>query len=404
MKRSTDRILTTHMGSLPRPDMLADLLVAQAEGKEVDAARIPALTDAAMDHIVRRQLEAGIDVGNDGEMPRSTFFGYIIGRMSGFGGQSNRRPILDMQHFPKWWQNFQARGTRRLNVYGFPAAIGPVRYESLDGGPNSARAELDAFARALARQTQRFAETFVTAVSPGFAACSMENQHYDSHEAYVFALARELKQEYEFIVAEGHVLQIDSPDLGIERAGYFQDEPLPKFIAAMEMHVAALNEALAGIPTERVRFHACWGNRDSPHVNDVPATDVLPVCYQVKAGALCLPFANPRHSHEVDAFRTQKLPDRMTLVCGVVETTHNYVEHPQVVAERLERAVRAVGDRERVMAGTDCGFGTIVGDTQVSEDVVWAKLEAMRDGAAIASKRLWRRGGTTGGEFQLARQ
>ena len=155
------------------------------------------------------------------------------------------------------------------------------------------------------------------------------------------------------------------------------------------MHVAALNEALADIPPERVRFHACWGNRDSPHVNDVPAPDVLPVCYQVKAGALCLPFANPRHSHEVDAFRTQKLPDRMTLVCGVVESTHNYVEHPEVIAERLERAVRAVGDRERVMAGTDCGFGTIVGDTQVSEDVVWAKLAAMRDGAAIASKRLW---------------
>src|SRR6266436_4920195 len=346
MKRSTDRILTTHMGSLPRPDVLADLLVAQAEGKPVDAARIPALTDEAMDNIVRRQLEAGIDVGNDGEMPRSTFFGYITGRMSGFGGRSNRRPILDMQRFPKWWQNYQARGVRRLNVYGFPAAIGPVRYESLDG----ARAEL---------------------------------------EAYVFALARELKREYQFIVAQGHVLQIDSPDLGIERAGYFQDEPLPKFIEAMEMHVAALNEALADIPPERVRFHACWGNRDSPHVNDVPAPDVLPVCFQVKAGALCLPFANPRHSHEVDAFRTQKLPDRMTLVCGVVETTHNYVEHPLVIAERLERAVRAVGDRERVMAGTDCGFGTIVGDTQVSEDVVWAKLEAMRDGAAIASQRLW---------------
>ena len=199
----------------------------------------------------------------------------------------------------------------------------------------------------------------------------------------------ELKQEYQFIVAEGHVLQIDLPDLGIERAGYFQDEPLPKFIEAMEMHVAALNEALAGIPPERVRFHACWGNRDSPHVNDVPAPDVLPVCYQVKAGALCLPFANPRHSHEVDAFSTQKLPDRMTLVCGVVERRTVYVEHPQVIAERLERAVRAVGDRERVMAGTDCGFGTIVGDTQVSEDVVWAKLEAMRDGAAIASRRLW---------------
>jgi 5-methyltetrahydropteroyltriglutamate--homocysteine methyltransferase len=386
MKRSTDRILTTHMGSLPRPDMLADLLVAQAEGKPFDAARLPALVDEAMDYVVRRQIESGIDVGNDGEMPRTTFVSYISERMSGFGGRSNRRPFLDMQRFPKWTQNYQARGVRRLNVFALPAAIGPVRYGGLDG----AQAELDAFSRALGRQSRPFAETFVTAVSPGFAACAMENRHYDSHEAYVFALARELKQEYDYIVSRGHVLQIDSPDLGIERAGFFQDEPLPKFIAAMEMHVAALNEALADIPPDRVRFHACWGNRDSPHVHDVPAPDVLPVCFQVKAGALCLPFANSRHSHEIDAFRTQKLPDRMTLVCGVIETTHNYVEHPMVVAERLERAVRAVGDRERVMAGTDCGFGTLVGDTQVSEDVVWAKLEAMRDGAAIASGRLWR--------------
>src|SRR5258708_36725893 len=205
MKRSTDRILTTHMGSLPRPDVLADLLVAQAEGKEVDAARIPALTDEAMDHIVRRQLDCGIDVGNDGEMPLSTFFGYITGRLSGFGGQSNRRPILDMQRFPKWWQNYQARGTRRLNVYGFPAAIGPVRYESLDGGPNSARAELDAFARALARQTQHFTETFVTAASPASAACSMENHHYASPEPSAFPPARAPTQADQSTVAQRHV-------------------------------------------------------------------------------------------------------------------------------------------------------------------------------------------------------
>lgn len=385
MKTSTDRILTTHMGSLPRPDPLVDLLVAQAEGRPADEKAIAENTEEAMNYVVRRQLESGIDSGNDGEVPRSTFFGYILRRMSGFGGQSKRRPILDMQRFPKWWENYQRRGVRRLNVYGFPAAIGPVRYESLDG----AKAEIDAFERALGRQQKKFAETFVTAISPGFAACSLLNQHYDSHEAYVFALARELKQEYEYIVGRGHILQIDSPDLGIERAGYFQDEPLPKFIQAMEMHVAALNEALADVPREKVRFHACWGNRDSPHLHDVPCPDVLPVCYQVKAAALCLPFANPRHAHEIDAFRTQKLPDHMALVCGVIETTHNYVEHPLLVAERLERAARAVGDRERVIAGTDCGFGTIVGDTQVSEDVVWAKLAAMREGADVASKRLW---------------
>lgn len=385
MKTSADRILTTHMGSLPRPDPLADLLVAQAEGRLADEKAIAQKTEEAMDYVVRRQLESGIDVGNDGEVPRSTFFGYITRRMSGFGGQSKRRPILDMQRFPKWWENYQRRGVRRLNVYGFPAAVGPVRYESLD----EAKAEIDAFERALKRQPRQFAETFVTAVSPGFAACSLENQHYDSHEAYVFALARALKPEYEYVVSRGHVLQIDSPDLGIERAGFFQDEPLPKFLEAMEMHVAALNEALADVPRDRVRFHACWGNRDSPHVHDVPAPDVLPVCFQVKAAALCLPFANARHAHEIDAFKTQKLPDHMALVCGVIETTHNYVEHPLLVAERLERAARAVGDKERVIAGTDCGFGTIVGDTQVSEDVVWAKLAAMREGAEIASGRLW---------------
>jgi 5-methyltetrahydropteroyltriglutamate--homocysteine methyltransferase len=217
----------------------------------------------------------------------------------------------------------------------------------------------------------------------------MENQHYDSHEAYVFALARELKKEYEYIATRGFVLQLDSPDIGMERSGYFQDRTLPEFLSIMEMHIAALNMALEKIPADQVRLHCCWGNRDGPHAHDVPCPDVLPVLYQARVGALVLPFANPRHAHEIEAFRVQKLPDRMALVAGVIETTNNYVEHPEVVAERIARAVACVGDRTRVLAGTDCGFGTIAGDAFTTEDVVSAKHASLSEGARIASDRLW---------------
>jgi 5-methyltetrahydropteroyltriglutamate--homocysteine methyltransferase len=215
------------------------------------------------------------------------------------------------------------------------------------------------------------------------------NNYYDSHEAYVFALSRELKKEYEYVARQGFVLQIDAPDLGMERAGYFQDRSLKEFQAAIEMHVAALNLALENIPADLVRLHACWGNRDSPHAHDVPCPEVLPIMYQAKVGALCLPFANPRHQHEIEAFREMPLPDGMLLIPGVIETTNNYVEHPQTVAERICRAVAAVGDRTRVIAGTDCGFGTIAGDSFTAEDVVWAKLASLREGADIATRRLW---------------
>lgn len=385
MLASSERILTTHMGSLQRGDDLADLLVSEGGGKPIDRRRLSELAEADMDRVVAGQLEAGIDIGNDGEVSRTSFFGYVAGRMRGFGGTSKRRPILDMKHFPLWWAGLQRRGVRRINAYGQPAAIGEVRYDDMSGVSE----ECAAFSRALKRQSRRFGETFVTAVAPGFLACAMENQHYDSHEAYVFALARELKKEYEYIVGQGHVLQIDSPDFGIESGGFFQDQTKAQFLAAMEMHVAALNLALENVPADRVRFHACFGNRDSPHFFDLPYSDILAPMYGVKAGALCLPFANPRHSHEIDELKRQKLPDGMLLAVGVIETTHNYVEHPLLVAERLERAVSAVGDKERVIACTDCGFGTLAGDSFVTPDVTWAKLKAMREGADIASKRLW---------------
>lgn len=387
MKTSDNRILTTHMGSLPRGQALADLMVAKENGAAFDAADLDKQIAAALDHIVAKQIDAGIDIGNDGEMPRTNFVSYIAERMNGFGyGEGPTRPLpLDAQKFPIWFDLIQRSGRRRINVYRFPQAIGELSYDDLSG----VEAECAGLTACLAARGNGFAETFMTAVSPGFAATAMVNLHYDSHEAYVFALARALKREYEHIVAQGFVLQIDAPDMGMERAGYFQDKSLSEFQSVMEMHIAALNEALADIPPKAVRLHACWGNRDSPHYHDVPCPDILPIMYQAKAGAICLPFANGRHQHEIDAFRTLPLPDGMVLVPGVIETTNNYVEHPMVVAERLIRAADCVGDRTRIIAGTDCGFGTLAGDTFTAEDVVWAKLEALTEGARIASEKLW---------------
>jgi 5-methyltetrahydropteroyltriglutamate--homocysteine methyltransferase len=386
MKTSTDRILTTHVGSLPRGQALSDLLVAKANRQGYDAAALEREVKIALETIVAKQISAGIDIGNDGEMPRTDFVSYIAERMTGFGRTERQaRPLpLDAKTFPIWFDLINRSGRRRINVYDFPQAVGEIAYGDLSG----VTAECDGF-KACAKATDGFVESFMTAVSPGFAATAIMNRHYDSDEAYVFALARALKREYDYIVAQGFVLQIDAPDMGMERCGYYQDKSLAEFQDAIEMHVAALNEALADIPPDRVRLHACWGNRDGPHYHDVPCPDILPIMYQAKVGAICLPFANPRHQHEIEALRTQPLPDGMVLIPGVIETTNNYVEHPMVVAERLCRAAACVGDRERIIAGTDCGFGTIAGDTFTAEDVVWAKLEALAEGARLATKTLW---------------
>lgn len=386
MKISQDRILTTHVGSLPRGQALSDLLVAKANGQEYDASKLDAEIETALAHVVEKQVAAGVDIGNDGEAPRTDFVSYITDRMEGFGrGEGPTRPLpLDAQKFPIWFEQIRESGKRRINVYTFPQAIGDISYDDLSG----VQAECDGFKKATAAG-KGFTEGFMTAVSPGFAATAIMNLHYDSYEEYVFALARGLKREYEFIVSQGLVLQIDAPDMGMERAGFFQDKSLSEFQSAIEMHIAALNEALSDIPRDRVRLHACWGNRDSPHYHDVPCPDILPIMYQANVGAVVLPFANSRHQHEIEAFRDITLPDGMVLIPGAIETTNNYVEHPMVVAERVCRAVDCVGDRERVIAGTDCGFGTLAGDTFTAEDVVWAKLESLAEGARIASKRLW---------------
>ena len=386
MIRSEERILTTHVGSLPRVEGLAELLMAREAGKPVDEAEFEATLDRALNTIVDKQLECGIDIGNDGEMPRPNFVSYIASRMSGFGfGGKAERPLpLDVQNFPIWYAQFTRSGRRQMNVYRFPQAVGEIGYDNMDG----VAAECGAFRRVLDAHADGFGEPFMTAVSPGFAATAMMNQHYARQEDYVMALARGLKREYDHIVGAGFVLQIDSPDLGMERQGYFQDLSVTAFQKAIEMHIEALNVALADIPPEKVRLHACWGNRDGPHVYDVPMAYVLPVMYRAKVGAISLPFANVRHQHEMDIFAELPPPDAMLVIPGVIETTSNYVEHPLLVAERLCRIAKGLGDPRRLIASTDCGFGTIAGDIFTAEDVVWAKLKSLREGADIASERL----------------
>jgi 5-methyltetrahydropteroyltriglutamate--homocysteine methyltransferase len=386
MKRSDDRILTTHTGSLPRPSALRDLLVRQDRGEPVDAAALAREAEAAVRQVVRKQLEAGIDVGNDGEQPRVGFSTYPARRMRGFGGASQRRLARDITEHPDYAARLarQRAGAARIN--DAPQAVGEVAYADL----GEATAECELFQRCLPGGGPGFAEPFMTAASPGVIATIMLDAHYGSHVRYVRALAREMRKEYELIVKRGFVLQLDCPDLAMERARFFQDETLEEFLGAVALHVDAINEAVAGLPRDRIRLHLCWGNYDGPHTHDVPLEPLLPIVYRAHVGALSLPIASPRHQHELKAFRRHPLPEPLLFIPGVIDSTTNVVEHPEVVADRIVAAVEAVGDRARVLAGVDCGFGTFAGSMLVEESVVWTKLRALREGADLASRRLWR--------------
>ena len=385
MQTSRERILTTHMGSLPRSDLLAELLIAMDNEEAYDAESMAAEVERSVAEVVTRQAEAGIDIANDGEMPRVGFQTYVSSRMTGFGGEGKRPPPVEMTMFPKWAALIAKRRPARARMYNAPAAVGEVRYEDLSG----VEAEVAGFRRALAGHEAAFAELFMTAASPGIVTTTMMNHHYPSHEDYLMAVARGLNKEYRYIVAQGFTLQIDAPDLAMERFAFFQDRDLKQFQDSVALHIEAINVALEGVPSDKARLHVCWGNRDGPHVTDVALADILPILCRAKVGGMALPFANPRHSHEIDLLQRMPLPDDMLLVVGCIESTSNYVEHPEVVAERIERAVRAVGARERVIAGVDCGFGTFAGYSLVADDVVWAKLKSLAEGAGIASKRLW---------------
>ncbi len=385
MKRSEHRILTTHVGSLPRPPALRDLLVRQDRGEAVDPAALAREAEAAVSHVVKKQLEVGIDVGNDGEQPRVGFSTYPARRMRGFGGESKRRLSRDLAEHPDYASRLSRQRAGAARIADAPQAVAEVSYTDL----TEATAECELYERSAAAERNGFAESFMTAASPGVIATIMLDAYYGSHERYVRALAREMRKEYELIVSRGFVLQLDCPDLAMERARFFQDEPLDRFLDAVALHVDAINEALVGIPINRVRLHLCWGNYDGPHTHDVPLEPLLPIIYRARVGALSLPLASPRHQHELRAFRRHPLPDAMLFLPGVVDSTTNVVEHPEVVADRIVAAAEAVGDRTRILAGVDCGFGTFAGSQLVEESVVWAKLRSLREGADLATKRLW---------------
>jgi 5-methyltetrahydropteroyltriglutamate--homocysteine methyltransferase len=338
--------------------------------------------DKAVRHVVDRQNLAGIDIGNDGEQQRAGFQTYVAQRMTGFGGVSNRRRGREFEEFPELVATLVRRFPHTSKQQNAPEAQNEIKY-----------IDTKAIDHELARFKQlaagAFAESFMTAPSPGIISSTMLNAHYDSHEAYLDALAREMSQEYQAIHKAGLVLQIDAPDLAMDRTMLFRDLDDNGFIKACELHVAAINKGIAGIPRDRVRLHVCYGNWEGPHIHDIALAKILPALYQAHVGALSIEFSNPRHAHEYAAFKQHPLPRDMILIPGVIETTSNFVEHPEVVARRIADAVEAVGDRERVIASTDCGFGTFTNREWVIEPAVWLKLKSLREGADLASSRLW---------------
>jgi 5-methyltetrahydropteroyltriglutamate--homocysteine methyltransferase len=389
MQRSTERILTTHTGSLPRPETLTRLYAERAQGKPADATEIDRLGRDAVRRVVAKQREAGIDIGNNGEQQREAFFLYLRERLSGLGGSWQRPTRADVDAYPQFQKMFTQQYAGRVgisNLVGLPKAIGAVTYlddRAIEDECRHFKAVLDAAPGA-------FVEPFMCAPSPGIVALAVKNEHYDSLDAYLAALGRALQVEYEAIVRHGCLLQIDAPDLALERHITYKDQPVSAFQKFVESTVATINTMLANIPRDRVRLHVCWGNSESPHDRDVPLQDILPILLRANVGGIVLPFANPRHAHEFKLFRQMPLADDQVLVAGVIDSLTNFVEHPEVVADRIERVAAVVGDPSRVQAGTDCGFDTSAGWGRVAEDVVWAKLASLRDGARLASQRLFR--------------
>jgi 5-methyltetrahydropteroyltriglutamate--homocysteine methyltransferase len=379
---SRDRILTTHVGSLPRNEKLSDLLVRREAGETFDVKEMAAEMDKAVRHVVDKQASAGIDIGNDGEQQRVGFQTYVPQRMSGFAGVSKRRRGREFEEFPELVASLTRRFPHVSKQQNAPECQTELKY--LDIKPLESE-----IARFKSIAKDKFAEQFMTAPSPGIISTTMLNAHYDSHDAYLDALAREMRNEYLAIHRAGLILQIDAPDLAMDRTMMYRDLSDADFVKRVERHVAAINAGIDGIPRERVRLHICYGNWEGPHIHDVPLSLILPALYQAKVGALSIEFSNPRHAHEYDALKKHPLPKDMLLIPGVVETTSNFVEHPEVVARRIEEAVRVVGERERVIASTDCGFGTFTNREWVIEPAVWLKLRSIRQGADIASNRLW---------------
>lgn len=382
------RILTTHAGSLPRPKRLAELHAMRFRGVAVDEAELASQIDAAVTLVVGRQAEARIDIANDGEAPRESFFTFVRERISGFGGEGSQRPVMaDLTRYADFAELLPRMypTSNSVSLLAPPRAIGPLAYL----GAASVEAECQRLKAAAKAAGDPFTDLFLTSPSPGIVAAAMSNTYYPSLADYVDAVAAALAGEYRAILEAGLILQIDAPDLAMERHTLFAGRPLGDFLDFVRVVVAAINRALEGLPAERVRLHVCWGNYEGPHDLDVPLAEVWPEIAKARVGAFLISMANPRHAHECRCFEAGALPTGAKLVAGVIDTTTNYVEHPEVVAMRIAAAVNAVGDPARVMAGTDCGFETSVGFQSVAADVCWAKLKSLTEGAKIASSRLF---------------
>jgi 5-methyltetrahydropteroyltriglutamate--homocysteine methyltransferase len=382
MKRSTERFLTTHTGSLPRPDDLIRAMYAKEEGVPVDPVALAQRVGAAVEEVVRKQAEAGVDVINDGEMSKPSYATYIKDRLSGFGGSGNTFVYQDLVAFPNLAKRvFGDPGRSRRKTPACNAAIG-VR------DPQAARTDVEHLKAALAEVKAE--DAFMSAASPGVVSLFFRNDYYPNEEAYIFAIADAMRHEYETVAQAGIVLQLDCPDLGMGRHIQYADLSLAEWRKKAELHVEALNHAVANIPPEQLRMHLCWGNYEGPHHCDVALADVIDIVLRARPCAISLEAANPRHAHEWTVFEKVKLPDGKMLIPGVIESKSNFIEHPELVAQRIGRYAKLVG-RENVMAGSDCGFGTWVGQAAVDPDVVWAKMAAMAEGARIASREFWKR-------------
>jgi 5-methyltetrahydropteroyltriglutamate--homocysteine methyltransferase len=380
MKRSVDRILTTHTGSLPRPADLIRMMFAREEGVPVDGPALAARVRSAVAEVVRKQTDAGVAVVNDGELSKPSYATYIKDRLSGFGGTSQALQYRDLVDFPEMAKRvFGDPGRARRKT---PACTGPIGLRDRA----AAQADVDNLRAALG--SADVADAFMSAASPGVISLFFRDDHYRNHEAYLFAIADAMRHEYETVARAGFILQLDCPDLAMGRHIQFADLSLEEFRTMARLHLAALDHAVAKIPPEQLRIHLCWGNYEGPHHYDVPLADILDLVFAARPQGVSFEAANPRHAHEWRVFERIKLPANKVIIPGVLDSTTNFIEHPELVAERIGRYARLVG-RENVIAGTDCGFGTWVGQAAVDPDIVWAKLASLAEGARLATKELW---------------
>ncbi len=381
MQRSTTRFLTTHTGSLPRPDDLIRMMYAKEEGVPVDPAALAARVRQAVAEVVKKQADAGIDLINDGEMSKPSYATYIKDRLDGFGGAGNTFVYQDLAEFPKLEKRvFGDPGRSRRKT---PACNAPI------GVRDAQAAVTDAENLKSALAGMKATGGFMSAASPGVIGLFFRNEHYPSQEAYLAAIAEAMRHEYETVAKAGFVLQIDCPDLAMGRHIQYADLSLAEFRKRAQLHVEALNHAVANIPPEQLRMHVCWGNYEGPHHRDVPLADIIDIVFMAKPIAISFEAANPRHAHEWTLFERVKLPDGKVLIPGVIESKSNFIEHPELIAQRIARYAHLVG-RENVIAGSDCGYGTWVGQAAVDAQVVFAKFTAMAEGARLASREFWK--------------